>query len=310
MRTRSTVTNVVFLLPQRLYLLDLAGPAEVFQAAIDLGLPYRLSYVGDEPDIVTAEGLPIQASTTWPVLDRHDLIIVPGTELTGGSGLPDVRISNRSLDVLRHHHKRDGNVVSVCAGAEVLGRAGLLDGRRCTTHHELQQDLGIRYPAATVIEDVLYVVDGAIATSAGIASGIDLALHLIAVAHGPSTAARIARTLVVYTRRNGDERQTSVLLRHRHHLDDKVHRLQDLIEDRFTERLRLIDLAGELGYSERTVTRHFHRATGLTPLRYQQLLRLERAEHLIGHGSTVDSAARAVGLADARALRSLRNGTK
>ena len=301
------MTNVVFFLPQRLYLLDLAGPAEVFQAAIEQGLPYRLSYVADEPDIVTAEQLPIQAPTTWPALDQHDLIIVPGTELTG-AGLADVRINSRSLDVLRHHHNRGGNIVSVCAGAEVLGRAGLLDGRRCTTHHQLQADLGARYPAATVIEDVLYVVDGTIATSAGIASGIDLALHLIAVAHGPAMAARIARTLVVYTRRNGDEQQTSVLLRHRHHLDDMVHRLQDLIEDRFTERLRLIDLARELGCSERTLTRHFHRATGLTPLRYQQLLRLERAEHLIGHGSTVDSAARTVGLADARALRALRNG--
>ncbi|PRY37982.1 GlxA family transcriptional regulator [Umezawaea tangerina] len=303
MRTRSAVTNVVFLLPQRLYLLDLAGPAEVYQAAIDQGLPYRLSYVADEPEVVTAEGLPIRVDTAWPELEPTDLVVVPGSQLTG---LAKVKVGRNSLDVLRRHHQRGGRVVSVCAGAEILGRAGLLDGRRCTTHHDLRPELARRYPAATVVDDVLFVVDGRIATSAGIASGIDLALHLIAQAHGPGAAARIARTLVIFTRRNGDEKQTSVLLRHRHHVDDLVHRLQDLIEERFTERLRLVGMARELGCSERTVTRHFHRATGMTPLRYQQLLRLERAEHLIGQGSTMEAAARAVGLTDGRALRALR----
>jgi len=143
-------------------------------------------------------------------------------------------------------------------------------------------------------------------TSAGIASGIDLALHLVAVRHGPGAAAKVARQMVVYARRNGDERQASAMLRHRAHLSDAVHRVQDLIDARFTDRLGLSELAAATGLSERTLTRRFTASTGLTPLRYQQELRVERAEHLISHGSTVESAAHAVGFQDARMLRRLR----
>ncbi len=203
--------------------------------------------------------------------------------------------------------RRGGTVASVCAGADALGRAGLLDGRRCTTHHDIQDELARRYPRATVVRDVLYVIDGRVATSAGIASGIDLALHLIAVRDGPAVAARVAREMVVYARRNGDEQQASAMLRHRNHLSDPSHRAQDHIEARFAEpaaagRPRRQDC----GVSERTLTRRFAEATGLTPLRYQQVLRLERAEHLIGHGATVEAAARTVGFQDARMLRRLR----
>jgi transcriptional regulator GlxA family with amidase domain len=144
-------------------------------------------------------------------------------------------------------------------------------------------------------------------TSAGIASGIDLALHLVAVRHGPSVAAAIARTMVVYARRNGDDQQASVLLRHRSHVNETVHRIQDVIESRLADRLSLAELAVAAGCSERTVTRLFGRATGMTPLKYQQALRVERAEHLIGQGATVETAARNVGFEDARMLRRLRS---
>src|SRR6185436_11161289 len=161
----------------------------------------------------------------------------------------------------------------------------------------------------TIVRDVLYVEDDRVITSAGIASGIDLALHLVAVERGAEAAARVAREMVVYARRNGDELQDSVMLRHRGHLSDLAHRVQDVIDARYADRLLLAELAHEVGVSERTLTRIFTNATGLTPLRYQQLLRLERAEHLIGHGSTIEAAARAVGFEDARMLRRLRART-
>ena len=214
---------------------------------------------------------------------------------------------DRLLKLLRDHQAAGGTVVSVCAGADALGRAGLLDGRRCTTHHDLQADLARRHPRAVVVPDVLCVEEDRVLTSAGIASGIDLSLHLMAVRHGPAVAARIARAMVVYARRNGDEAQASAMLRHRAHLSDVVHRVQDEIDARFAETLPLRALATAAGVSERTLTRLFDRAVGCSPLRYQQSLRLERAEHLIGHGSTVEAAARAVGFGDARMLRRLRN---
>jgi transcriptional regulator GlxA family with amidase domain len=132
-------------------------------------------------------------------------------------------------------------------GALALARAGLLDGRGCTTHHDLQEELARRHPKATVVGDVRYVGDGRVITSAGIASGIDLALHLVAVRHGPGVAARIARWMVVYARRHGDEQQASAMLRHRSHLRDVVHRVQDLIDAGFTTRLALADLAAAGG---------------------------------------------------------------
>ncbi|WP_435228386.1 GlxA family transcriptional regulator [Streptomyces sp. Tue6028] len=300
------MSRVVFVLLPGVHLLDLAGPAQVFSTAADFGQPYALTYVAEREQVVSAQGLPLAADTRWPELGPGDLVVVPGWRAPRLCQGPEP--GAETLERLRTHHGAGGTVASVCAGAEALGRAGLLDGRRCTTHHDVQDELASRYPRATVVRDVLFTTDDRVVTSAGIASGIDLALYLLAVRHGPALAAQVARDIVVYARRNGDEPQASAMLRHRSHLDDTVHRVQDLIERRFTEPLPLAALAAYAGVSERTLTRLFSRATnGLTPLRYQQTLRLERAEHLAGHGATLDAAAREVGFEDARMLRRLRS---
>ncbi|MET8183154.1 DJ-1/PfpI family protein [Streptomyces sp. NPDC005336] len=299
------MSRVVFVLLPGVHLLDLAGPAQVFSTAADLGQPYELSYVAERERIPSAQGVTLTAHTRWPETGPDDLVVVPGWRTSTPHVGPEP--GPEELARLRAHHAAGGTVASVCAGALALGLAGLLDGRRCTTHHELQDELAARYPRATVVRDVLFTTDDRVVTSAGIASGIDLALHLLAVRHGPALAAQVARNMVVYARRNGHEPQASVMLRHRSHLDDTVHRVQDLIDARFTEPLSLAYLAAGAGVSERTLTRLFNRATsGLTPLRYQQTLRLERAQHLISHGSTVEAAAREVGFDDARMLRRLR----
>ena len=302
------MTKVVFLLVPGLHLLDLAGPAQAFGTAADLGCGYELCFVAEQEEVPTTQGITVRAATDWPALAADDLIVVPGwrSPRIAGTG----PLTATTLKRLASHHDEGGTVASVCAGADALGRAGLLNGRRCTTHHDIQDELATRYPQAAVVRDVLYVVDGRVATSAGIASGIDLALYLIAVRDGPAMAARVAREMVVYARRNGGEQQASAMLRHRNHLSDLAHRAQDCIEAGFAGPLPLPDLAKACGVSERTLTRRFVAATGMTPLRYQQVLRLERAEHLIGHGATVDAAARAVGFHDARMLRRLRVRTQ
>ncbi|WP_370112107.1 GlxA family transcriptional regulator [Streptacidiphilus sp. MAP12-33] len=303
--------RIAFLLVPGVHLLDLAGPAQVFATAVDFGHPYELHYVAERELVPSAQGLPLQARTDWPELGEDDLLIVPGWRVIEPEDA-DVTplLSPSSLEALRAHHAAGGTVASICAGAGALGAAGLLDGRRCTTHHELQDELARRHPRAQVVRDVLFTTDDRVVTSAGIASGIDLALHLLAGHHGPAAAAQVARDMVVYARRNGHEPQASAMLRHRSHLDDTVHRVQDLIDARFAEPLPLAALATAGGVSERTLTRAFTRATGgLTPLRYQQTLRIERAEHLISHGATVESAARGVGFDDARMLRRLRSRT-
>ncbi|TDB87394.1 DJ-1/PfpI family protein, partial [Actinomadura sp. 7K534] len=262
----------------------------------------------DHDDVATAQGVALRAPAAWPDLTPDDVVVVPGWRWAAGEAdAPHAPpVSRGAARRLAAHHAAGGLVASVCSGAFALAHAGLLDGRRCTTHHELQDALARRHPRAAVVRDVLYVTDGRVVTSAGIASGIDLALHLLAARHGPGAAARVARTMVVYARRNGDEPQAGVMFRHRGHLSDAVHRAQDIIDATYTRPLPLADLAAAAGVSERTLTRRFTAATGLTPLRYQQELRLERAGHLIGQGATADAAARAVGFTDARMLRRLR----
>jgi transcriptional regulator GlxA family with amidase domain len=297
--------TVVFVLAPGLHLLDLAGPAQVFSSASDHGAPYSLSYVGDEETVATHQGLPLQTSTRWPDLGADDLVVVPGWRI--GDGPPPMPLSREMLGRIADHHERGGRVVSVCAGAFALARAGLLDGRRATTHHDVQEDLARLHPRVHVVEDVLYVSDDRVYSSAGIASGIDLALHLVALDHGPAVAARVARTMVVYARRNGSAAQASAMLRHRDHLADVVHRAQDVIDAEFRRSLPLGELASSVGVSERTLTRSFKEATGTTPLRYQQELRVERAGHLVEQGWTHESAAHEVGFSDARMLRRLRH---
>ncbi|GAA2242365.1 GlxA family transcriptional regulator [Streptomyces amakusaensis] len=302
------MSRIVFVLLPGVHLLDLAGPAQVFTTAADLGLPYTLEHIAEQELVTSAQGLPLVAGVHWPEPDPGDLIMVPGWRAPTLRAGPEP--GPGTLERLRAHHAAGGTVASVCAGAAALGLAGLLDGRRCTTHHDLQDELAARFPRATVVRDVLFTTDDRVVTSAGIASGIDLALHLLSVRHGPALAAQVARNMVVYVRRNGHEPQAGAMLRHRSHLDDTVHRVQSLIDARFTETLPLGVLAASAGVSERTLTRLFGRATGgLTPLRYQQALRLERAEHLISHGATRESAAREVGFDDARMLRRLRART-
>ncbi|NHN57385.1 helix-turn-helix domain-containing protein [Calidifontibacter sp. DB0510] len=299
------MSTVAFLLPPRVHLLDLSGPAQVFDAATAAGAAYDLHYVAEQTSVESAQGLPVVASTTWPHLTSDDLVLVPGWRATGpGANLRP--FSAATLAQLTAHHDRGGTVGSICAGAFALGAAGLLDGRRCTTHHDVQDRLQMDYPAAHVQPDVLFVTDGRVITSAGIASGIDLALDVVARRDGPALAARVARALVVFTRRAGDGPQRSAMLRHRDHLREMVHRAQDLIDARFAEPLPLDVIAKHAGVSPRTLTRAFREATGRTPLRYQQELRVERAELLVSQGATLESAAHEVGLSDGRMLRRLR----
>jgi transcriptional regulator GlxA family with amidase domain len=319
------VTTVVFVLLPGVHLLDLAGPAQAFFTAGDFGHRYDLRYVSGAPPsgspgadgtrgrpapdagmVASAQGLPLAAGTEWPALGPDDLVVVPGWRV-GNDPAAWPRLDESLRERLREHHAAGGTVASVCAGADALGQAGLLDGRRCTTHHAVQDELAARHPRAHVVRDVLFTTDDGVVTSAGIASGIDLSLHLLAMRHGPALAARVAREMVVYARRNGAEPQASAMLRHRSHVDDTVHRVQNHIDTHFARTLPLADLAAHAGVAERTLTRLFTRAAGVTPLRYQQLLRLERAEHLIGHGATVESAAHTVGFQDARMLRRLRH---
>ncbi len=290
--------RVLIMLPERVHLLDFAGPAQVFVTAGAVTGGYAVSYVGASAQVSSHQGLVLAADTEWPELDPGDLMLVPGWK-TDGPVRPLPRVF---LDQLHGHWAGGGQVASVCAGAFALADAGILDGLPTTTHHDHIEELAGR-PGVDVVRDVLYTCSDQVHSSAGIASGIDLALHLVAHDHGPALAARVARTLVVPAWRPGAAPQASVMLTHRDHMDDVAHRAQDIIDDLEHAPLDLESLASEVGVSGRTLARHFVRATGLTPAAYATAIRRERADQLRSQGWTQQAAATAVGYADARSLR-------
>jgi len=272
--------RVLFLVLPGVNLLDLGGPAQVLTAAAAFGARYVLSFHAFTSHVTSAEGLPLGALPPPPPVQSGDLVIVPGVSLPpdpphGSFFSPGV------LAWLRNAHARGAEIASVCTGAAALGDAGLLNGRRCTTHWSLIDAMRKRYPRALVQDGVLFTNDGPITTSAGIASGIDMTLALVEREHGPLVAASVARYLVVYVRRDGTHGQGSVYLDYRTHLHPGVHRVQDHLTRHPTVKVTLRELAGIARMSPRGLTNAFRKHTGLTPFEFHQKLRLATAEQLM-----------------------------
>lgn len=300
--TNGCTGRVLVLVLPEVNLLDLGGPVQVFDAAAHLGGGYRLEYVAETDGLRSAQGLRLAglASLSASRAEPGDLVLVPGPRLTGSDRL----VAPAVVRWVREAYDAGARVASVCSGAAVLGEAGLLDGRACTTHWSLTSAMRDRYPRARVREAALYVHDGRISTSAGISSGIDLALSLVERDRGPELAAGVARELVLYLRRDGDAAQISPFLRHRDHVQPAVHRVQDHLAQHLDAAFTLRELAGVAGLSPRGLTRAFTTATGITPFAYQRQLRLERARTLLsGTDLTVEAVALRCGFRDARQLR-------
>ncbi|MEU0484631.1 helix-turn-helix domain-containing protein [Streptosporangium sp. NPDC006013] len=303
-RVTSTGRVVVLVLPD-VNLLDLGGPAQVFDVAAHLGADYRLEFVSDTEEAVSAQGLRLAGLGALLPTEPGDLVLVPGPRLR------DLRpseplVPDSVTQWLRTAQRCGARIASVCSGAAALGEAGLLDGRRCTTHWSLIEAMRRRYPAARVQDGVLYVHDGPVSTSAGISAGIDLALSLVERDHGPALAAAVARELVVYLRRNGSATQISPFLQHRSHLHPAVHRVQDHLAQHLDTPHTLAELAAVAHLSPRGLSRAFSTSIGISPLEYQQQLRLERASRLLADTDLgVDAVASRCGFRDVRHFRRL-----
>jgi len=207
---------------------------------------------------------------------------------------------------LRDAASSGAQIGSICTGAFVLGQAGLLDGRQCTTHWKRVVELQRAFPRAKVVADRLFVRDGNIMSSAGIASGIDMALALVEEHYGPILAAQVARELVVYMRRPGGHGQGSIYLDYRTHLSSGVHEVQDQLIAHPEKKTTLAELARVGRMSPRTLTRTFRQATGLSVLEFRTRVRLERARTLMHDpGLKLELVAERCGFADARQLRRL-----
>jgi len=294
------VRVLVLLLPH-VHILDLGGPIQAFYEANGFGAQYDLVHCGTEPRVRTAQGLVLADLAPLPDPAPSDLILVPGIDSSTLDHLEHVPKA-----WLRKAHAQGSRVASICSGAFALASAGLLDGRACTTHWKVVDRLKEGYPAARVVQNRLYVRDNNVVTSAGVASGIDMALALIEDDCGPHIVAKVAREMVVYLRREGDREQTSVYLDYRTHLHAGVHRVQDWLIAHPDRKPTLATLADLAGMSERNLSRAFRRATGITPKVFASKVKVQVAQELLQTpGLTVEAIAANCGFEDARQLRRL-----
>lgn len=229
-----------------------------------------------ERELPTAQGLWLGRLEPLPEPEPDDLVLVPG-----GPAATHVEVGRPVLSWLRRAAEAGARVTSVCTGAFVLGAASLLDGRACTTHWSRLVDLTRRFRRARVLSNRLFVTDGNITSSAGIASGIDMTLALVEEHHGPRAAALTAREMVVYVRRDGAHRQESVYLDYRGHLNQGVHRAQDYLTSHPEDAPSLAKLARLSAMSVRSLTRQFRLSTGVSVHAFTTRVRLERARDLM-----------------------------
>lgn len=306
--------DLLFVVAPHALLLDIAGPAEAFRLANyhrELrGLPhrFRLRFAGPASSASTSVGLllgglePLPADLslpTWVVLAGR-----PTTHLraTTPEILAIIDWLRRRSGAFRNEHTAH-RLVAICSGTLLVARAGLLANRQCTTHHELLAVLRAAAPGAQVMENRVYVVDGPIASSAGITAGIDLALHLIAEECGEALAATVAEDMVVYFRRMPRDPESSPFLVHRRHLHPAVHRVQDAILGTPARDWDMAGLASVAHTTERHLLRLFREHVGIPPLQYLRSIRLERAKQALSCGASVTRAAESAGFSSDQQLR-------
>jgi transcriptional regulator GlxA family with amidase domain len=292
--------RVIFVLFDDCEILDLAGPMQAFDQATAHGAAYEFHQYALTPTIRTTQGLQVAGLDPLGAVCHTDVVLVPGYSVR------TVSLPRAATDWLGAAHARGALVCSVCTGAFALGEAGLLDGRQCTTHWKLAAELQARYPAARVLGERLFVEDGRVMTSAGFASGIDLALALIERDLGPFVTAMVARELVVYLRRDAYHRQQSIYLDYRTHLNVGVHAVQDWVLAHPSERARLPELASIAHMSVRNLTRAFRESTGLSIHEFRTRARLELAKTLMHDPDlTIEAIAARCGFVGGRQLRRL-----
>jgi transcriptional regulator GlxA family with amidase domain len=291
--------NVVVLIFRDFQLLDAAGPIAAFEVAGRETSPpaYRPRVIAGSPGpVASSSGVPLHAE---PVLDQPlDTLIV-----SGGRGTRAAAACTGTLAFVREAAGRARRIASVCSGAFILAAAGLLDGRRATTHWRLAAEFARTYPQIRVEPDRIFVRDGTVWTSAGITAGIDLALALIAEDLGEAAAKRAAQQLVVYHRRPGGQSQFSTLLE----ADRPGSRFSPLLawaRERLDERLSIERLADRAAMSPRHFARAFAAETGMTPAKAIERLRLEASRARIESGTEpIERVAAGAGFGDPERMR-------
>lgn len=281
--------------------LDLVGPAEVFSTAGQIRPgAYAVEVVSNSDPHSTSSGLELIPGSDLPKrVSGIDTVIVPG-----GAGVGAAEADTELVEWLRAAASPARRVASVCTGAFLLARAGVLDGRTATTHWASCSRLARRYPRVDVVRDPIFVRDDDVYTSAGVTAGMDLALALVEEDLGPEVALEVARWHVMFVKRPGGQSQFSASLAGQLAERGPLRELQEWIADNLDADLTVPALAARSHMSERNFARVFQREVGTTPARYVEGLRLERARIALSEGTQpVAAVARRCGFGTATTMR-------
>jgi transcriptional regulator GlxA family with amidase domain len=275
--------TIVFLAAPNTQILDVAGPLQIFVRAAELFVrehpakkaPYRVRLVSTtrRRSIMTNCGLVLAGAESFRTLrEPIDTLLV-----AGGSGLDAAARDENLILWLQQTASRVRRIGSICTGAFLLAAAGLLDGKRATTHWKWASDLADQYPRTTVDPDPIFIRDGNTYTTAGITAGMDLALALVEEDLGSSMALGVAREMVLFLRRAGGQSQFSTALSLQSSDRKQIEELRSWALDNLDQDLGVDRLAARAGMSSRNFARVFHKDTGITPGRFVERLRVEAA---------------------------------
>lgn len=301
-RRKSPRDIVMFVYPDA-HLLDISGPMALFAAANDFaGFPaYRVSLAAARIGIVaTSAGIALAATRRiGRVIAGIDTLLV-----AGGIGI-DAQLGQRPvIRWLQRQAPHCRRVASVCSGALLLAKAGLLDGRRAATHWVRCEQLAADYPAISVERDSIFVRDGKFYSSAGISAGMDLALALIEEDLGAAVVAQLAREFVLYMRRSGGQAQFSPALRAQDTAPGRIAGLQQWILAHLEQPLDVETLAARVAMSPRHFARRFLDETGMTPAAFVAAARIDAARQALADGhEQIDAVAQRFGFGSAERLR-------
>ena len=291
--------RVAFLVYDGVTLLDVAGPAEAFAEANRFGADYRIALLSTTGEDVTANlGFRVAVDGAVASEPAADTYLVPGSDR-----YPRTPVPRALAEAARVPAAAARRIASICTGAFILAAAGLLDGKRATTHWRVTHTLAARCPTCRVEPDAIYVRDGDTYTSAGVTAGIDLALALVEEDHGPDVARDVARVLVVYMQRSGGQSQFSAPLQGPPPRSPALRRITDLVTANPRGNHSLGELAKHLNVSTRHLTRLFRDELSITPARYVESVRFDMSRALLDQGHTATDAAALAGFPSYESMR-------
>ena len=288
--------RIVFAAVPPIQIIDLTAPFEIFARCGG----YRVELCSNQNCISSSCGLKIECAKHYRRLRGDvDTLLVPG-----GDGAEELNCDDRFLQWLKRMSRRVRRIGSICTGAYLLAGAGILDGRRAVTHWRYCADLARSFPKVQVETEPIFVKDGHVYTSAGITAGIDMALALVEEDHGSQRALEIARDLVVFLRRKGGQAQFSTLLAAQTSARRPIEDLQAWIFDHPGEELSVETLATRCGMSPRHFARVFTKESGMTPGRFVESARVQRARILLeGSQDSIKEVAARAGFGSVDSMR-------